>query len=77
MLSKTYDRSGLADVLTKGFVAELTVGGGLGGFMGVVRQLLGSQRYLSGDLPAKIQIQNPLIHPPYIPLPGYTPKVPP
>jgi hypothetical protein len=33
VLSKTYDRSGLADVLTKGFVAELTVGGGLGGFM--------------------------------------------
>ena len=46
-------------------------------FYGVVRQLLGSQRYLSGDLPAKIQIQNPLIHPPHIPLPGYTPKMPP
>jgi hypothetical protein len=33
VLSKTYDRSGLADVLTKGFVAELTVAGGLGCFM--------------------------------------------
>jgi hypothetical protein len=46
-------------------------------FYGVVRQLLGSQRYLSGDLPAKIQIQNPLIHPPHIPLHGYTLEVPP
>ena len=32
---------------------------------------------LCGDLPAKIQIQHPLIHPPHIPLPGYTLKVPP
>ena len=42
-------------------------------FYGVVR---GSQRYLSGDLPAKIQIQRPLINPPHVPLPGYGLKVP-
>jgi hypothetical protein len=43
-------------------------------FYGVVR---GSQRYLPGGLPAKIQIQRPLINPPHVPLPGYSAKLAP